>query len=284
MRATPRVILATVSAAALLVTSIVLAAQQAAPPAPAPRPLVPLAASSILRDPATYYGENVSMMVAVEAILSKTAFTVDQDRATSTGKDLLVLAPNLTGFVQPKSYVTVQGEVFRFEPAEVARLARTYTLDLSPELIAKYQGRPAVLATAVINEALVDVAKRVPPPMTPAEVALDRAMKEINPAMAAVRGGLETPDAAALKVQIATLKRGFTEAETFFKTRGTADATGWAGDALKFVTSMETATAAAKWDDLRTATTGLGGLCATCHTPHRERQDDGTFRVRGSAR
>ena len=46
----------------------------------AARPLVPMTASTIAREPAAHLGENVSMMAAVETVLSKTIFTVDQDK------------------------------------------------------------------------------------------------------------------------------------------------------------------------------------------------------------
>ena len=99
--------------------------------------MVPMTASTIARNPAAHMGETVSMMAAVEAQLSKTVFTVDQDR-TKTGEEILIIAPTLQTPPQANAYLTIQGEVFKFDPAEVAKKARNYTLDLSPELIAKY--------------------------------------------------------------------------------------------------------------------------------------------------
>ena len=120
---------AVIATLAIATASLVaVRAQQA--PAPAARPMVPVAASSVAAYPDTYLGENVSVMAAVEALLSKTAFTIDQDKTKSTGKDVLVLAPTLTGVVQPNTYVTVVGEVIRFDPAEVAKRLKGYTIDL----------------------------------------------------------------------------------------------------------------------------------------------------------
>ena len=71
---------AVIATLAIVTMSLVaVRAQQA--PAPAARPMVPVAASSVAAYPDTYLGENVSVMAAVEALLSKTAFT-DQ-----TGQD-----------------------------------------------------------------------------------------------------------------------------------------------------------------------------------------------------
>ena len=266
---------------ALLTASLVAVRAQQAPPAPAPRPMIPLAASSLTLNPDAYIGENVSMTASVEQVLSKTAFTVDQDRTKATGKDVLVIAPYLNGTLEPNSYLTIQGEVVRFDPAEITRKTRNYTLDLPADLIAKYQGRPAVLATAVVTAALVDIGKRVLPPPTPAEVAFDRVMKTVNATFTAMRGGLETPNADLLKQQTATLKTAFGEAEAFFKDRGTTDAIGWAQEAGKLAAAMEASAAGAKWDEVRTSYASLQPLCASCHAVHRERQDDGTFRVKG---
>jgi hypothetical protein len=270
------------AAAAVLVSVIAVQARQGgAGAAPAPKPIVPVAASSIVLNPDAHWGENVSMIGAVDAILSNTVFTVAQGKATSAGKEVLVIAPNLNAPVSPNAYLTVLGEVFKFDPVEVAKRARNnYVLDLAPEVAARYVGRPAVFATGVITATLVDIGKRVPPPLTPAEQTLRAAMTEINSTNTALRGGLGTPDAAKVTGQVAALKHGFTEAESFFKARSAADAAGWAGDALKFVGAMDTATAAAKWDDVRAAVTGLNGLCTTCHTARRERQDDGSYRFK----
>ena len=272
-----------VVAVALLATSLVVRAQQA-PPAQAagPRPLVPMAASSLLRDPASHMGENVSLMALVDAVLSKTAFTLDQDRAkTSAGQDLLVLAPTLTAAPDLNMYLTVQGEVMRFDPAEIAKKNKSYTIDLPPDVAAKYMGRPMILATAVVNPLLVDLAKKALPPLTAAELAFQKAMLSINPTFTALRGGLATPDAAQAKEQVAILKTSFTTVEGFFKTKGMAEPAGWAGDAIKLVTTMEQGVTGAKWDDVKTAAGTLQGLCAQCHGVYRERQDDGSFRIKG---
>ena len=246
----------------------------------APRPLVPMTASTIAREPAAHIGENVSMMAAVEAVLSKTVFTVDQDQAKSTGRDVIVIAPNLQAAPELNMYLTVQGEVFMFDPAEITKRNRVYKLDLSPEQVEKLRGKPAVMATAVVNLALVDLAKRPIVPPTPAEVAMSGAMKTINSAMGVVRAGLEKPDAAQLKEQAAALKKAFAETEAIFKTRGTATAITWSAEALKHATAMEAAVAAGKWDEVKAAAGGIQPLCAQCHGEHRERLDDGSYRIK----
>ncbi len=136
---------------------------QAPPPPPAntpPKPLVPVAASSIAANPDTYMNEYVTVTAAVEANLSKTAFSVDQDKTKNTGKEVLVLAPTLQSATDVNTYVTVIGQLVKFDPADVATKLKDYKLDLSPDAVSKYMGKPVVLATAVINTAGIDIAKK----------------------------------------------------------------------------------------------------------------------------
>src|SRR5437667_6094175 len=52
-----------------------------APAAPAPpKPLVPVATNTVTANPDAYYGQAVTITAAVEQILSKSAFSVDQRR------------------------------------------------------------------------------------------------------------------------------------------------------------------------------------------------------------
>jgi hypothetical protein len=88
-----------------------------------------MTASTIAREPAAHIGENVSMMAAVETVLSKTIFTVDQDKTKSTGQEVIVIAPTLQETPGQNVYLTIQGEVIRFDPAEIAKKVRNYTVD-----------------------------------------------------------------------------------------------------------------------------------------------------------
>ncbi|HEX5068702.1 MAG TPA: hypothetical protein VFV78_00695 [Vicinamibacterales bacterium] len=243
--------------------------------------LVPMTASTILRNPDAHMGERVSMMATVEAIVSKTAFTMDQDGTKSTGQELLVLAPNLTAAPDRNAYLTVQGEVMKFDPAELAKKAPTYTLDLPADILEKFRGRPCVLATAVVTNKLVDLEKKPIVPMTPAELAFQKLMTTIQASFPAVRAGLDQPNAAtALKDQAAAVKKSFMDAQAYFGANGPAGAAKLAGDALAFATTIDDSLTAGKIEDAKTAATGLQQLCATCHGQFRERLDDGSYRIK----
>jgi len=254
-------------------------APPAAPGAPA-KPYVPLAASTLADHPDIYYGELVTVTGAVEQTLSKLAFSVDQDKTKSTGNEVLVLAPTMIGTVDANSYVTVIGEVMRFDPAEIAKKAKGYTIDMSPELTEKYRGRPVVLATAVVNSAGIDVAKKPLPPMTADDLALQKMMKQIGPANTALRGDIDKMDAALTKEHAAVLKQAFTATEAFWKTKAKTDAVQWAVDARKDADALDVAVTAGNWDQAKASAGTLGQKCAACHGAYRERLDDGTFRIK----
>ena len=185
------------------------------------KPLIPVAASTLADTPDTYVGQLVTVTGAVEQTLSKSVFSIDQDKTKSTGRNVLVIAPSLNGTIGLNAYVTVVGEVVRFSASEIAQRLPQYVLDLTPDLISKYEGIPTVLATAVVDTALVDLARKVPPPLTPEEEAFDKVMKATGPAFTTLRQTLTDTDADSLKTQTVILRRTFSDTQAFWKGKGT---------------------------------------------------------------
>src|SRR5438093_12997623 len=111
-------------------------AQPAAAPAPVVKPLVPVAASTLASHPDQHIGERVTMTGAVEQKLNALVFSVDQDKTKSTGKEVLVLAPRMNAPVDPNTYVTVIGEVVKFDPSEVTKRAKNYPVEIPAEVAA----------------------------------------------------------------------------------------------------------------------------------------------------
>jgi len=257
-------------------------AQPAAPAGPPAKPLVPVAASTLAAHPETYYGERVTMTGAIEQSLGKLVFSVDQDKTKTLDQQILVLAPRMNTPVDPNTYVTVIGEVIAFDSAEVTKRAKDYPVEISPEVAAKFKGRPVIFATNVINTSGTDLALRLPPPMTAEEQALQKVMKAIAPASAALRGDADKMDANLTKEHAATLKQAFAQTEAIWKAKGKVDAVQIAADARKLAETIEIDAAAAKWDEVRTSAGTLNTKCGACHGVYRERFDDGSFRIKVS--
>jgi hypothetical protein len=257
----------------------------AAPAAPAPKPLVPVATNTIAANPDAFYGQAVTITASVEEILSRTSFTVDQRRVAGAAApakgptDVLVLVPNIQRPVDLKSYVTVMGELMKFDPAEVTTKAKDYKIDLPPDAAAKYAGRPVLIATSVINDKFDDVAKRLPPPLNAEEEAFQKVMRAVGPAAAALRPAVDSSNAEVAAKNAAILQKAFTDTEAFWKPKK-AEPTLWAQNARKEVEAVQAAVTAGNWNEAKTHAATVAQACGQCHGVYRERFDDGSFRVK----
>ena len=252
-----------------------------APAAPAAKPYVPVPTTALAKNPDPYVGENVTITASVGKVLSKSAFVIDQMiKNVPAGADVLVLAPILNGTVEPEKYVTVAGELVRFDPAEIAKKVKGYQVDLPADLIEHYRGRPAVIAKVVVNDKMVDLAMRLPPPYTADEKALDDTMKKVGPAAAALRTAVDGSKADVTAQNLTVLKPAFAQTEAFWKSKGVPEAMKIAQDARGHVDAVEKAVAGGDWDAAKKSAASLAQTCGTCHNTYRERFDDGSFRAK----
>jgi hypothetical protein len=222
----------------------------------------------------------VSLTGTVEQSIGKMAFSVDQDAKKSTGKDMVVLMRHLSGTIDPQTYVTVIGQVVKYDAAEFASTFKEWADALPRDVAGSYAGKPVVIATSVINIAGIDVMRRLPPPMTAEEEAFQKIMKQVGSSNAALRKGMEASDVKLAAENAVLLRQSFTEAEAFWKRRSRSDAVTWAQDAKKLSETIHRAAVAGKWDEVKTSATTLGQTCQSCHAAHRERFDDGSFRIK----
>ena len=257
------------------------AAQTPAPTARAPQPIVPVAVTVVAAKPEAYVGGMVSLTAAVDQRFGARAFSVVQGRAANAaGRDLLVLASLLTAPVEPGSYVTVIGEVVRYDPADLAAKMKGTAPDLPADIVEKYRGRPAIVATSVINSAMTDLAKRLPPPMTADEEALSRQMKQVGPGFNALRQAVTAANAPDAAAHAAALDKAFTAAAAFWKGKPHPDAIQWNEDAKRESTAIAAAAARADWEAVKASVPKLQSACSSCHGQYRERLDDGAYRFK----
>jgi hypothetical protein len=225
----------------------------------------------------------VTLTAAGEQRYAGTAFSVDQDRS-KTGADVLILAALLTAPVEPRAYVTVIGEVVKFDAADVAARMKESMPELPADVAARYKGHAAVIATSVINGAMADLAKRVPPPMSAEELALSKVMKRIGPGFNALRASATAANGTDTVAQATELRTLFGEAAAFWKSQGRPDAVQWTEDARVASGLVEAAAAKGDWEAVKLAVPRLQSACASCHGLYRERLDDGTYRFKPPAK
>ena len=245
----------------------------------------PVATNTIVDAPDQYFGKLVTITAGVERMISKTTFLMDQQKAAgpndvkAIGKAILVIAPYLTSSLDQKKHFLVRGQVLKLEPSALARVAPDYVLDLPDDLGAKYMGQPVLVASSVLNSTYVELARKPIPPPTGADVALTAAMKTISPAFNALRTAAQESKADEVKTNLAAIASAFAQAETLLGDLRHA-AAAQARDARAQVASIETALAAGNWDAVKSSAAALNQACQSCHAAHRERQDDGTFRIK----
>lgn len=268
-------------------TMAVASAQRGAPPeggrgnAPAAKPYVPVGTTAVAKNPDQFLGEQVTLTAAVETVLSKSAFAIDQRiKDAPAGAPLLVLAPILNAPVEANKYVTVAGELVKFDPADIAKKVKNYQIDLPPDLVEKFRGKPVVIAKVVVNDKMVDLAMRLPPPYTTDEKALDDTMKKVGPAAAALRAAIDGSKGDVVSQNLTVLKQAFAQTETFWKSKNVPEAMTIAQDARKHAEAVEKAAATGDWDTAKKSAAALNGTCGTCHAAYRERFDDGQFRAK----
>ena len=245
----------------------------------------PVATNTIVDAPDQYFGKVVTITAGVERMTSKTTFLMDQQKVAgpkevkAVGKPILVIAPYLTSSLDQKKYFLVRGQVVKFEPSAVAKLAPGYVLDLLQDVGAKYMGQPVLVASSVLNSTYVELAKKPIPPPTQTDVALTAAMKTISPAFNALRTAAQDSKADIVKTNLAEIGPAFAQAESVLGSLRHA-AVAHARDARTQVASIETALAAGNWDAVKSSAAALNQTCQSCHTAFRERQDDGTYRIK----
>ena len=265
--------------ACTLVLAVATRAQQAQAPAVGAN-LVPVAASSLMQHPELYLNQSVSIYGTVEQLLSATAFSLDQDAKKASLTDLLVIAPTLQNQPKAGNYMTVVGVVIKFDAAEIQKRSRGYAIDLAPNVQERYKDKVMVLASAVVDPGMVDLAKVPLKPATPDEEALSRIMKTVTPAVAELRKGADSSDKALVTTQAQALAKVFTETRTVFDKLKIEDAVGWATEATALLVAAEKAAAAGQFADVTASATKLQGLCQQCHAARRERVEDGTYRIK----
>ncbi|MEQ1756945.1 MAG: hypothetical protein ABL986_01415 [Vicinamibacterales bacterium] len=246
---------------------------------------VPVATNTILEDPNSYYGKQITISAAVENMVSKTSFLMDQRRAAgaaevkSVGKPILVIAPFLTKTLEARQYLLVSGQLVKFDPAAVTKIVAEYRLDLPAEALAKYTGLPVLVANSVLDAYYAELGKKPAPPATPDELAMSTTMKSISAAAAVLRTASPAAKDAVLQ-NAAALQPLFTKIEVTWDDLGQTAAAQYARDGRAFAAEVEEAASEGNWDAVKANATSLNAVCGQCHGAYRDRMDDGTFRFR----
>ncbi len=250
---------------------------------------VPVATTAIAEHPDAYYGKPITVSAGLERMLSSTAFTVDQHMATgatevkAVGAPLLVVAPYLNAAVDQKNYILIHGQLAKLDAAELAKIRADYKLELPPEISGKYLGQPVLVATSVRNYVFAEIGKKLAPPPTSTELSMDAVMKTIGPASAALQAAVQASKLEDVPAAVAKLQPAFTDTESMWTKMGERPAAAWASEAREDAAAVQQAAASGDAEQAKTSAAALGLVCSSCHAIYREREDDGTFRIKVSS-
>ena len=138
----------------------------------------PVATNTIAKSPDLFFGKLVTVSAAVDQVLSKTVFVIDQRKAVgakevkAVGTPLLVIAPNMLGTVEPSRYFLVRGEILKFSADALAKAAAGYTLDVAPDVLAKYDGQPVMVASSILDAKHAELVKAPAPAVAAAKAPM----------------------------------------------------------------------------------------------------------------
>lgn len=133
----------------------------------------PVATNTIARSGDALVGKVVTVTAGVEAVVAPGAFVVDQRKVSGSGvvapagSPLLVIVPRLSGTVSPAMQLAIKGQLVRLDAATLASLALERRPDAASDLIARFSGMPALLATSVLTSTQLELAAQTPTRSSP---------------------------------------------------------------------------------------------------------------------
>ena len=77
------------------------------------------------------------------------------------------------------------------------------------------------------------------------------------------------------------MARAYKQMAGFWKTRKAAeDAVKWSDDSAAAATATVAAVRAGDWEKVKSSWDGVGKNCKACHDKHREKLDDGSYKIK----
>ena len=110
--------------------------------------------------------------------------------------------------------------------------------------------------------------------------AFVKSMKALNAAVQVMAKASTSGDYSQVKENAAAAKEALSIVVEFWDTKKNASATGFAKDAIKASSDLETAAALDSSEGVAFALKEIQSNCAACHAAHREALPDGTFEIK----
>jgi len=112
------------------------------------------------------------------------------------------------------------------------------------------------------------------------EKGFEKSMKELGEIARRSRATQENKDAAQMEKDAAALVRIYESTLSFWKERKAEDAIKWTEESSAAAKKVHAAMKAGNWEDVRANFQGVMKNCKSCHEVHREKLDDGSYRLK----
>jgi cytochrome c556 len=107
-----------------------------------------------------------------------------------------------------------------------------------------------------------------------------KVMKEVGATNGALRKAITSASEADVAASAAKLETLFKDVQAYWEAKKVEDATTFAKNAVAASQAISKATAAHDMPAATAASQTLGAQCMSCHTAHREKTPEGTFKIK----
>ena len=112
------------------------------------------------------------------------------------------------------------------------------------------------------------------------EKSFQQLMKEVGKTAKGMKDNATAKNAAAVEKDAARTAEIYTQMAVFWKARKAEDAAKLSTDSATAASATAAAAKAGDWDKVKTSWGGVGKNCKDCHDHHREKLDDGSYKIK----
>ena len=105
--------------------------------------------AALVEDLDAFEGRYVTITAPVEDIFSRTLFSVDDDPARATRRDVIVINPQPVDRLDAVGTVVVTGVVYEFDRDDLERRLGAWRWDVGDDLLDSFDDRPVIIADSV---------------------------------------------------------------------------------------------------------------------------------------
>ena len=112
------------------------------------------------------------------------------------------------------------------------------------------------------------------------EKGFAKEMKLVGKAAKGFKANLESKNAAAVEKDAAAVAAAYDAMTGFWKARKADDAVKFSSDSAEAAKATAAAAKAGDWDKVNASWKTVGQNCKGCHDKHREKLDDGSYKIK----